>query len=215
MTVPLELPVLAGRLVRLEPITPEHVPGLVAASAQSRDMYRYATVPDGHDAFIEYLLALQTRRSAGEMIPLALVRVADDHVVGATRFLSFRTRADETHPYAVEIGGTWLATFAQRTGINVEAKFLQLRHAFERWGVSRVDFKTDARNDSARKSLLALGAQFEGILRNWQPSQVPGEQHTLRDTAMYSILGSEWPGARWTSASGAPRPSRPPWPAAT
>jgi len=114
------------------------------------------------------------------MIPFALVRTADDRVVGATSSLNLRTGDSELHPYAVEIGGTWLAGSAQRTGINLEAQFLLLSQAFEIWDVDRVDFKTDAGNDSARKALLALGAQFEGVRRNWHPSRVLGEQYALR-----------------------------------
>lgn len=152
-----ELPALVGRLVRLEPIGPRHVSGLMAASAHNRDTYRYAAVPEGQDAVVEYVRALQVGRKAGELIPFALVRVADNQVVGATRFLNLRTRAGESSPYAVEIGGTWLASFARRTGINVEAKFLLLGQAFEKWDAHRVDFKTDARNDSARQALFGCG----------------------------------------------------------
>ena len=49
--------------------------------------------------------------------------------------------------------------------MNVEAKLLLLEHAFERCGMQRVEFKTDARNERTRGSLLKLGAQFEGISR--------------------------------------------------
>jgi hypothetical protein len=31
------------------------------------------------------------------------------------------------------------------------------------------------------------------VLRNWQPSQVLGEEGRPRNSAMYSILPSEWP----------------------
>jgi RimJ/RimL family protein N-acetyltransferase len=99
-------------------------------------------------------------------------------------------------PYAVEIGGTWLAASAQRTGVNVEAKLLLLDQAFERWRVGRVDFKTDARNLRSRTAILALGARFEGVLANWQPSQAPGEEAALRDSALYAILATDWPDVR-------------------
>jgi RimJ/RimL family protein N-acetyltransferase len=99
-------------------------------------------------------------------------------------------------PYAVEIGGTWLATSAQRSGINTEAKLLLLDYAFETWHVGRVDLKTDARNDRSRNAILRIGASFEGVLRHWQPSLVEGEEGTLRDSAMFSIVDSEWPSVR-------------------
>jgi RimJ/RimL family protein N-acetyltransferase len=124
------------------------------------------------------------------------VRLLDDQAVGVTRFLTFRARHDSLMPYAVEIGGTWLAASAQRTGINAEAKLLLLTHAFETWKVGRVDFKTDARNGRSRAAISALGATFEGVLRHWQPSHVAGEEGQLRDSAVYSILDSEWPTVR-------------------
>jgi RimJ/RimL family protein N-acetyltransferase len=99
----------------------------------------------------------------------------------------------ESPPYAVEIGGTWLAASAQRTGINTEAKLLLLDYAFSVLGVGRVDLKTDARNDRSRNAMARIGGTFEGVLRNWQPSLVPGEEGRLRDSALYSILDTEWP----------------------
>jgi RimJ/RimL family protein N-acetyltransferase len=192
----LQVPELAGRIVRLEPLAEAHVDGLVAASAEARETYGYTTVPYGRDAMAGYVRALLAARSTGEAIPFAQVRVADGRTVGVTRFLSLRWGPGESLPYAVEIGGTWLAASAQRTGINSEAKLLLLAHAFEGWKVSRVDFKTDARNGRSRAAILALGASFEGVLRNWQPSHVLGEEKELRDSAIYSILDSEWPAVR-------------------
>jgi RimJ/RimL family protein N-acetyltransferase len=109
-----------------------------------------------------------------------------------TRYLSIRCRPGEVLPFAVEIGGTWLAGSAQRSGINTEAKFLLLRHAFEEWHVTRVDLKTDNRNERSKSAIVRLGATFEGVLRHWQPSQVVGEDDGFRDTAMFSIIDTEW-----------------------
>jgi RimJ/RimL family protein N-acetyltransferase len=115
--------------------------------------------------------------------------------------MTLRRRSEGELPYAVEIGGTWLAATAQRTGINSEAKFLLLRHAFETWGVARVDLKTDARNERSRAAILRLGATFEGVLRSWQPSLVQGEQDRYRNSAMFSITREEWPQVREHLAS--------------
>jgi N-acetyltransferase len=40
--------------------------------------------------------------------------------------------------------------------------------------------------------LEALGATFEGVLRNWSVSWAPGEEGQLRDSAMYSVIATEW-----------------------
>ncbi len=103
--------------------------------------------------------------------------------VGSTRFLSFAPEHGR-----VEIGWTWLRRSAWGTGANVETKFLLLEHAFERHGLQRVEFKTDARNERTRGSLLALGAQFEGIFRKHM--RLPTGP---RDSAWYAIVDDEWP----------------------
>ena len=91
-------------------------------------------------------------------VPFAVV--VDGREVGSTRYLNFVPEHRR-----VEIGWTWLRRSAWGTGANVETKLLLLEHAFERHGLQRVEFKTDARNQQTRGALLALGAQFEGIFR--------------------------------------------------
>ena len=195
-TVVLDVPVLTGRGVRLEPLAEAHVDGLAAAAAADRTAYAYTYVPSSRREMVEYVQELLAARAAGETIPFAKVRMADGAAVGVTRFLTFRRRRSEPVPYAVEIGGTWLAASAQGTGINAEAKLLLLAYAFEVWRVGRVDFKTDARNARSRAAILSTGATLEGVLRSWQPSHVAGEEGLLRDSAMYSIVVSDWPAAR-------------------
>ena len=105
---------------------------------------------------------------------------------GSTRYLS---HAPEHR--RVEIGWTWLRRSAWGTGANVEAKLLLLGHAFERCGMQRVEFKTDARNHQTRGSLLALGARFEGIARKHM--MLPSGP---RDSAWYAITDDDWPAVR-------------------
>jgi RimJ/RimL family protein N-acetyltransferase len=194
--VALTVPVLVGTRVRLEPLTTEHAEGLVAAADESRDTYAFTSVPHGRAAVDGYLREIAAGTAAGETLAFAQVRVADGGVVGVTRYLSFRFAGAQRHPYAVEIGGTWLAASAQRTGINLEAKLLMLDHAFDVWDVSRVDFKTDARNARSRSAIEGIGATFEGVLRSWQPSHAEGEDGLLRDTALFAIVADEWTDVR-------------------
>jgi N-acetyltransferase len=183
---------LRGRLVRLEPLRFEHVEGLTAASEEDRSTFGFTTVPCGAEQTGKYVEELLSARATGETLPFAQVRVDDGRAAGVTRYLTFRFRPGDQLPYALEIGGTWLSPSAQGTGINIEAKLLLLGQAFDGWGVGRVDLKTDARNARSRAAIAALGARFEGILRGWQPSLVPGEEGRLRDSAIYSILDREW-----------------------
>eukprot|EP00920_Eleutheroschizon_duboscqi_P016862 GHVT01040094.1.p1 GENE.GHVT01040094.1~~GHVT01040094.1.p1 ORF type:complete len:152 (+),score=26.94 GHVT01040094.1:58-456(+) len=109
---------------------------------------------------------------------------------------------DDDHPPVVgEIGSTWLSADVQRTGVNRQMKLLQLTHAFEVWGMLRVTFKTDARNTRSRHALEAIGARFEGVRR----LHALASDGSLRDSAYYSILSSEWPAVRARLAS----PDRP------
>ncbi len=187
-------PTLVGVRVRLEPLAPHHASELATAAAHDRATYGLTEVPDGGAAAESYVGKRLAAAEAGEVVPFAQVSTVDDRAVGATMFLGLRLRPGDARPYAVEIGGTWLAASVQRTGFNVEAKLLLLQHAFDTWRVGRVDLKTDARNERSRTAITAFGARFEGVLRCWQPSQAHGEDQLLRDTAMYSIVASEWPG---------------------
>ena len=87
-------------------------------------------------------------------------------------------------PDTCEIGHTWLARSAIRTGANTEMKRLMLEHAFEVWQVESVCLHTDARNERSRRAMERIGAQFEGNLR----------AHRLatnclpRDSARYSVI---------------------------
>ena len=192
----LEAPTLTGDLVRLEPVALDHVDDLVEASGQDRSTYDWTTVPQGRASVEQYVQWLFDRAEAGEYVPFTQVRVADGRAVGMTNYLTIRWEPDAERPYAVEVGGTWLAHAAQRTGINAEAKLLLFTHAFEELGVGRVDLKTDARNARSRAAIVAVGAQFEAVLRSWQPSHAVGEQGQLRDSAIHSIVAAEWPEVR-------------------
>jgi RimJ/RimL family protein N-acetyltransferase len=89
----------------------------------------------------------------------------------------------------VEIGSTWIAPPWQRTAVNTEAKYLMLRHAFEVWGCTRVELKTDALNQKSRNAILRIGAKEEGTLRRHLVTWTG----RVRDTVYFSILDSEWP----------------------
>lgn len=195
MSFHLEGPVLEGRFVRLEPLDHRHAAGLAAAASQSRDSYGYTWVPATLQDAADYVEQQHARVATGRLAPYAQVDKASGRVVGATAFWDPR-RHDDGRLYAIEVGFTWLAASAQGTGINTEAKYLLFRHAFEVFGASRVDLKTDARNARSRAAIESVGARFEGVLRNWSRSWAPGEDGLLRDSAIFSIIEAEWADCR-------------------
>ena len=184
---------LAGRFVTLTPLTRDDVAGLVRAASGDRATFKWSLIPDnleGMESVVGRLLADQDGRTA---VPFVTRRADTGEIIGMTRFLLLRWWLERPFPDAAEIGGTFLAAPWQRTPCNTEAKFLMMSHAFDEWGVQRLDLKSDARNERSRRAIERIGAQFEGVLRSWQPSQVDGEEERTRDTAMYSVLPSEWP----------------------
>jgi len=193
-------PELTGRHVRLEPLQPRHLPGLVAASAGDPDLYRMSKVPVG-DTEVERFIAIAIRaRATGTAVPFAVVRLADEAVIGSTRLFDLEwwawppghPRHGHDGPDTCEIGHTWLTRSAIRTGANTEMKRLMLTFAFETWEVQSVCFHTDARNERSRRALGRIGARYEGILRahrlaaNDQP----------RDSARFAVTAADWPAVR-------------------
>ncbi|MFC9329768.1 GNAT family N-acetyltransferase [Kitasatospora sp. NPDC057015] len=195
MTFKLDGPVLEGAVVRLEPLAHRHRPDLAAAAEENRDSYDFTWVPRAEE--VERYIDEQLGRAAtGRLAPYAQVERASGRAVGVTAFWEPRLWPEQDRLCAVEVGFTWLAASAQGTGVNTEAKLLLFRHAFEEWGVSRVDLKTDARNGRSRAAIEKAGARFEGVLRNWSKSWAPGEDGRLRDSAMFSVVVEEWPQCR-------------------
>ena len=143
----------------------------------------------------DYVIRSLARRDTGTYAPFAQVEVATGRLVGHTAYLTPRWMPDG-RLFAVEIGSSWLSPAVRGTAVNPAAKLLLLTQAFEDWGVDRVDIKTDARNEVARGAIAALGATFEGVLRAWQPSLAPDEEGRTRDTAMFAITPTQWPGVR-------------------
>ncbi|WP_035796665.1 GNAT family N-acetyltransferase [Kitasatospora mediocidica] len=195
MSFTFEGPVLEGSLVRLEPLDQRHAVDLTSAAKEDRSSYGFTWVPEA--AEVEgYITTQLARAAAGKLVPYALVERSSGRAVGATAYWDPRLWPTGNGLRAIEVGFTWLAASAQGTGVNTEAKYLLFRHAFETWGVARLDLKTDARNSRSRAAIEGVGARFEGVLRNWSQSWAPGEDGQLRDSAMFSITAAEWPDCR-------------------
>ncbi|MCW2960304.1 MAG: acetyltransferase [Thermoleophilia bacterium] len=104
-------------------------------------------------------------------------------LLGSTRFLNM-----DLANRRLEIGSTWLLAEARGTVANAESKLLLLDHAFHDLGVRRVHIQADVRNTRSRHAIERLGATYEGVLR----SHIVLPDGSSRDTAVYSILDSDW-----------------------
>ena len=134
-----------------------------------------------------WIAAALEEQILGNQVAFITRRTSDGGPIGSTRFLHI-DRANKT----AEIGWTFLGRDARRTVANTEAKYLQLRHAFDTLGAARVWLKTDAINVRSQQAIERIGAKLEGTIRNerFMPTG------RLRDAKYYSILDREWPEVR-------------------
>ena len=178
---------LTGTHVRLEPLTLAHAPALCEVGLDP-ELWRL-TVEQVHSEgdmrdYVERALAAQ---AAGTALPFAVVHLVAARVVGTTRLANVAPEHDR-----LEIGWTWYGRQWQRTAVNTEGKYLQLRHAFETLDCVRVEFKTDVLNERSRAALRRIGATEEGVLR----SHMRTRGGRRRDSVYFSILRDEWPNTK-------------------
>ncbi len=179
------LPVtLEGETVTLKPLTMDHADGLkevVKDGELWKLWYTMIPSPAEMEKWLTRALAEQNEKTS---LPFTVFSKADDRIIGCTRYM----RMEQKYP-RVEIGSTWYAASVQRTQVNTECKYLLLSHAFEALNCVAVEFRTHRMNVRSRAAIERLGAQLDGILRN----HLSMPNGTMRDTAVYSILNTEWP----------------------
>ena len=193
---------LEGIHVRLEPLSESHTGPLTEAATEDRSNYQWTYTPDGPEEMTAYVRDALDKVASGAHLAFATVRKRGgpgdaDRVVGATRFCEialWQWPPGATHqrhgvPDVVDIGFTWLAGSAQRTPVNTEAKLLMMTHAFEVWHVHRVALQTDVRNKRSWAAIERIGGRLDGIMR----ADRPGADDTVRTSARFSIVASEWP----------------------
>ena len=180
----------------MTPLSLDDVDGLLLAANEDRSMYGFTRVPDTRSEMTSAVEALLIERDRLVGVPFATRQRESGDIVGMTRFLTLRWWFERDYPDAARNVPPISAASAQRTVINTEAKLMMLAHAFDVWGVQRLDLKTDARNDRSRRAIERLGASFDGVLRNWQPSMAEDEGGLVRNSAMYSVVPDQWPTIR-------------------
>jgi len=178
---------LEGRHVRLVPLERDQLDEIVAAGSFEEIWTWLSVQPKGRDAFERWIDSALAARDAGTEVPFATVDVASGKIVGSTRYLNIAWESRR-----LEIGWTWITPSMQRTYVNTEAKYLQLRHCFEELGCRRVELKTDRRNERSRAAMLRIGAQFEGIARK----QMRTFDGSNRDNAWFAIIDDDWPAVK-------------------
>ena len=177
---------LKGAHARLEPLSRDHIEGLIEA-VKDGELWKlwYTSIPKPEDMGkeIERRLSLQ---AAGSMLPFTVFD-ASAQIAGMTTYMNV-----DAANRRVEIGSTWYAKRVQRSALNTQCKLLLLAHAFDKLDCIAVEFRTHFFNHQSRRGIERLGAKLDGILRSHQIAP----NGTLRDTVVYSIIASEWPTVR-------------------
>src|SRR5579872_2995278 len=178
---------LQGSAVRLEPLTMNHLPGLVRVGLDP-ELWRWipTNVKNADDMRAYVDRALDEQRQ-GTSVPFAIVAHPTGDVIGSTRYMNI-DRCNRR----LEIGCTWLTAAYQRGRSNTEAKLMLLTHAFETLGALRVELKTDALNHKSRTAIARIGAKEEGTFRK----HLITDSGRVRDTVYFSIIDTEWPAVK-------------------
>ena len=175
---------LTGTHVELASLSHDHAVDLaVATSDGALHELWYTSVPHPDDISDEINQRLELRQ-LGMMLPYAILETKTGKAVGMTTFMNIDATARR-----VEIGSTWYRKSVQRSAINTECKMLLLAYAFEELDCIAVEFRTHILNHQSQAAIERLGAHVDGILR----SHMIMANGTIRDTAVYSIIRSEWP----------------------
>ena len=169
--------------IRLEPLSPEHHDGLVAAASDG-ELWNlwFTSVPRPGEA-LAYIRDAQQGHRDGHMLPWAVRDLSDHAIVGTTRYHDIVAAIDR-----VEIGYTWYAGRCQRSHVNTTCKLLLLEYAFDQLGCAVVGLRTDNFNFRSQRAIEGIGAKKDGVLRRHQARR----DGTVRDTVLYSILNDEW-----------------------
>jgi RimJ/RimL family protein N-acetyltransferase len=198
------MPVLAGELIRLEPLAAEHAAGYLAAVGKGSDaeeVFRWLRTPGSTSGAPRTLADARTdvaaslaARARGERFAYAQIDVRTGEFAGTTSYYDVDPAAR-----TLAIGHTWLGKRWWRTGHNTESKLLLLTHAFETLGAARVVWHTDIHNVRSQDAIARLGATREGELRKHRIRR----DGSWRTTVQYSMTDEDWPAARHRLASSA------------
>ncbi len=176
---------LEGAHVRLEPMAAAHADGLLAAG-HFPSLWEVTVQPplDSAEAVDAYITSSLANLAAGTEVPFVICHRETGAVMGSTRIMDIAPAHRR-----VEIGGSWVTPAHQRSPVNTETKLLLMTYLFETLRAYRVQFKTDARNQTSQRALTGIGARCEGTLRR----HMVVRDGFVRDSVYYGITDDDWP----------------------
>jgi N-acetyltransferase len=174
---------LEDERVLLRPLKESDLEYLLPFALNEPEIWTYSAVSvageNGISAYIEN--AIQGRLSQKEY-PFIIFDKSFNEYAGSSRFYDIQLALSTT-----QLGYTWYGKKFQRTGLNRHCKLLMLSYAFEQWGMERVEFRADFRNNKSIQAMKDIGCTVEGVLRKNMPLE-----NGRRDSIVLSILRDEW-----------------------
>jgi RimJ/RimL family protein N-acetyltransferase len=174
--------VLEDERVLLRPLQEDDLKFLLPFALDEPEIWTYSSASvsgeKGISTYIEN--AIQGRLSQKEY-PFIIFDKSINEYAGSSRFYDIQLYLSTT-----QLGYTWYGKKFQRTGLNRHCKLLMLSYAFEQWGMERVEFRADFRNNKSIQAMKDIGCTVEGVLRKNMPLE-----NGRRDSIVLSILRDE------------------------
>jgi RimJ/RimL family protein N-acetyltransferase len=177
---------LEDERVLLRPLELSDLQFLLPYAIHEPETWAYSLIsPAGEDGMKKYISTTIDQRAAKNEYPFVVFDKTANKYAGSTRFYDI-----QLHHLTAQLGYTWYGKDFRRSGLNRHCKLLMLTYAFETWGMERVEFRADARNERSVNAMKNIGCTVEGILRSNTAIDTGGR----RDSIILSILKNEWLG---------------------
>ena len=156
---------------------------LIPFAEQEPGIWTYSLVSAAERSGMKnYIDLCSKQRQLKKEYPFIVFDKKEKAYAGSSRFYNIQLAFSTTI-----LGYTWYGKKFQRTGLNRHCKLLMLGYAFEQWGMERVEFQADLRNERSIRAMKDIGCTMEGIMRSTYP--VPGGR---KDSIILSIIKKEW-----------------------
>jgi RimJ/RimL family protein N-acetyltransferase len=176
--------VLENERVLLRPLESADLKFLLPFAEREPEIWTYSAVSAaGEEGMKNYITTATREKDLKKEYPFIIFDKEADSYAGSSRFYDINLPFSTT-----QLGYTWYGRKFQRTGLNRHCKMLMLSYAFEKWGMERVEFRADYRNERSINAMKNIGCTVEGILRNNMP--LPNDER--RSSIILSILKKEW-----------------------
>jgi N-acetyltransferase len=176
--------VLENEALLLRPLAITDYENLLPFALNEPTLWKFSLVPaDGAERMRNYIETALSQRSLGIEYAFIVFDKRTNEYAGCTRFYDIQLQHN-----TVQLGYTWYGKDFQGTGLNKNCKLLLLEFAFEKLGITRVEFRADNNNEISKAAMRSIGCVEEGILRN----HLITHSGVIRSSIILSILKTEW-----------------------